>query len=96
VIVRIMSEGQLDVPETALDELNELDRVVEEAVEAGDEQAFSVALAGLLERVRSVGRAVPDEALVPSELVLPPPDATIEDVRHLFDGSAGSDGLVPG
>jgi hypothetical protein len=29
---------------------------------------------------------------VTSELVLPSPDATADEVRHLFDG----DGLVPG
>jgi hypothetical protein len=92
VIVRIMGEGQVDVPQTLLAELNELDRVVEQAVDGGDEAAFAAALGRLLDRVRGSGQPVPDDALVPSELVLPAPDATIDEVRHLFDG----DGLVPG
>lgn len=94
MIVRIMGEGQHDVPAPELDELNRLDSEVEAAVEAGDESAFSLALARLLGRVVQVGPPVPDDVLVPSELVLPPVEATIDDVRHLF--AAGSDGLVPG
>lgn len=92
MIVRIMSEGQHDLPDDAIDALNRLDEQVERAVESGDEPAFSVALRDLLSQVRELGRPLPDDALMPSAVVLPPPDATIDDVRHLFDG----DGLVPG
>ena len=41
-----------------------------------------------------LGTAVADDVLVASDLVLPPPDATADEVRHLFDD--GADGLVPG
>jgi hypothetical protein len=94
VIVRIMGEGQRDVPDAELAGLNELDAEVEVALDAGDDVVFAQALARLLDRVRAVGRALPDDALVPSELVLPAPDASADDVRHLFDGSGT--GLVPG
>lgn len=87
-----MGEGQREVPDAALDELNVLDGEVEAAVDAGDDAAFSSALGCLLERVRERGTPLPDDVLVPSALVLPGPDATADDVRHLFDG----DGLVPG
>jgi hypothetical protein len=92
VIVRIMGEGQLDVPDDRLDELNALDDEAERAVDAGDHAAFAVALQRLLDRVREIGRPLADDVLLPSTLVLPSSDATIDDVRHLFDG----DGLVPG
>lgn len=94
MIVRIMGEGQHDVPDSELDGLNVLDAEVEQAVHGGDEQAFRTALARLLTRVLEVGPPVPDDVLVPSGLVLPPLEATIDDVRHLF--AAGGDGLVPG
>lgn len=94
MIVRIMGEGQRDVPDSELDGLNALDAEVEAAVEQGDEPAFQAALARLLERVRACGTALPDDALVPSGAVLPAPDATVDDVRHLFAG--GAEGLVPG
>lgn len=94
MIVRIMGEGQHDVPDDEVDELNGLDAEVEAAVERGDDAAFAEALGRLLAQVRTVGTPLPDDALVPSDAVLPPPDATVDDVRHLF--AAGPDGLVPG
>ncbi len=96
MIVRIMSEGQLDLPDGALDELNVLDAEVERAVDADDAAGFTASLGRLLDRARELGRPVPGDVLVPSELVLPAPDATLDEVRHLFDEAAGGDGLVPG
>jgi len=92
VIVRILGEGQYDVPDDRVDTLNELDSAVESAVETGDTDAFGRALAALLAGVRSA--AVPHEAgtLDTSDLILPPADATLEEVRDLLSG----DGLIPG
>jgi len=92
VIVRILGEGQLEVPESAADELNELDRAVETAVDNEDEAAFGPALAALLARVRAVGSPVRADDLRPSELILPQPDATIAEVRKLLT----DEGLIPG
>jgi hypothetical protein len=92
MIVRILGEGQFDVPEHALDSLNALDDAVEEAVEAGDTGVFSKALSALLQGVRD--HAVPhdDGTLDASDLILPPADATLDEVRDLLSG----DGLIPG
>jgi hypothetical protein len=92
VIVRILGEGQYDVADHALDRLNELDTVLEGAVEAGDEAAFAAALGQLLEGVRTVGVAHPTDALDESDLILPPSDATIDEVREMLN----EDGLIPG
>jgi hypothetical protein len=92
VIVRILGEGQLEVPESAADELNELDRAVETAVEQGAEAAFGPALAALLARVREVGSPIKVDDLRPSELILPQADATMSDVRKLLT----DEGLIPG
>ncbi|MGH8972048.1 MAG: PspA-associated protein PspAA [Acidimicrobiia bacterium] len=92
MILRILEEGQLDVPDGALDELNELDDSLVVAVEAGDEAAFHSSLEALLARVRELGTPLPEDHLGPSELFLPAADATIEDVRKLMD----EEGLLPG
>lgn len=92
MIVRILGEGQLDVPEAELDRLNELDDALARAVDGDDESAFSSALAALLDRVREVGAPVPDDTLVPSDLVLPSADAGLAEVRDLL----GEEGLIPG
>ena len=92
MIIRILSEGQFDVPDDAVDGLNELDEQLEAAVESSDEQAMTAALAALLERVRSSGSEVALDALVPSDLVLPHSSASLAEIRDLISG----DGLIPG
>jgi len=92
MIVRILGEGQYDVPDTALDQLNALDAAVETAVEAGDQEAFESALAALLDGVRSSGAAHAVDALDESDLILPPADATIDEVRAMLT----DEGLIPG
>ncbi|WP_323792079.1 PspA-associated protein PspAA [Nocardioides sp.] len=92
MILRILGEGQYDVADHAIDRLNDLDGAVEAAVEAGDEAAFTAALAALLDGVRTVGVPHDLDSLDESDLILPPSDASIEDVRHLLAG----DGLIPG
>jgi hypothetical protein len=94
VIVRILTEGQWELEDALRDELEALDGPAEAAVGAGDQAAFSAALAALLARVREAGRPLPADRLVPSDVVLPAPDATVDDVRHLFED--GGEGLVPG
>ena len=92
MIVRIMSEGQFDVADDALDRLNGLDDADEAAVAAHDEEAFGDALTNLLDLVRQIGKEVPDEELVESDLVLPPSDASLAEVEDLL----GADGFIPG
>ena len=92
MIIRILGEGQFDVADHAIDQLNELDSALENAVEAGDEAAFSAALGELLDGVRSAGVAHDADALDESDLILPPSDASIDEVRAMLD----DDGLIPG
>jgi len=92
MIVRILSEGQLEVPDRVVAELNELDAALESAVAANDEPAFGRALADLIDRARALGTPLPDDTVLPSDAILPPPDSTIAQVRVLL----GDDGLIPG
>lgn len=92
MIVRILGEGQFDVPDAALDELNALDDGLVDAVETGDVDRFSVALGQLLAGLRASATPHPPDALDPSDLVLPGPDTTLDEVRELL----GDEGLIPG
>ena len=94
MILRILGEGQFDVAEDRLDELNRLDDDVTAAVEAGDATAFARALAALVTGVRNAGKELPEDYLGPSDLVLPGPDSSLEEVRELLSGS--EEGLIPG
>ena len=92
MIVRILGEGQRRIDEGALDGLNSLDEDLVAAVEAGDEDRFATALSALLGQVRQLGTPIPDDDIVPSDLVLPSSDASLAEVRELL----GDEGLIPG
>ena len=92
MIVRILGEGQLDVPDGELDGLNTLDDALQAAVDGGDEARFAESLTALLTRVREVGKPLPVDEIVPSDLVLPSSDASLAEVRELL----GDEGLIPG
>jgi len=92
VIVRLMGDGQYELPDDLLDELNRHDDAVEVALHASDEAAFRSALDGLTGVVRDRGARLPDDSLLPSDVVLPPPGASMQEVADLL----GEDGLVPG
>ena len=92
MIVRIMGEGQVRLADSHLTELNKLDDELLEEMENGDGPGFRRTLQSLLAKVRELGDPLPDDSLEPSELILPLPDATLEEVRELLS----DDGLIPG
>ncbi|SHL86903.1 PspA-associated protein PspAA [Actinacidiphila paucisporea] len=92
MIARIMGEGQVRLAQADLARLNELDTKLLAAVEAGDEESFRRTLGALLDEVRSRGVPLPDDALEPSELILPTADATLDEVKAMLK----DDGLIPG
>lgn len=91
MIVRIMGEGQLDIASTDLSALNTLDDELETAIESGDEAKFRAALHTLLDNVRKVGKPLPADSLAPSELILPPADSAMDEVKAML----GDEGLIP-
>ena len=92
MIVRISGEGQFSIDDVATAELNRLDSELEAAVNRNDEAAFSAALHGLLDQVRAQGSALPADTLEPSDLILPPEDASMDEVREMLT----EEGLIPG
>jgi hypothetical protein len=92
MIVRILGEGQLELPDSSLDELNVLDVALEGACAAGEHDAFASALTAMLDKVRELGSPVADDYLGPSDLVLPSADASLAEVSALLT----DEGLIPG
>jgi hypothetical protein len=45
----------------------------------------------MAELVRTEGKVVPDDELVASDVIIPPPDSTLEEVSSAFEG----EGLIP-
>ena len=92
MIVRISTEGQYDVSEDDAAGLNELDNEAVASCEASDEQAFREVFGRLLDYVRTKGHPLGDDELMGSDIILPPPDVSLEEAKREFQG----DGLIPG
>ncbi len=92
MIVRISSEGQYNLPGSYIDQLNDIDNDLVEAVEADERVQFEALLKRMLDLVRDHGSPVPVEELVESDLILPEPDLTLQEAKDLFTG----EGLLPG
>ena len=92
MIVRILGEGQFNLPGLAIDDLNDIDNRMVEAVEAEDRGALGLLLQEMLTLVREKGTPLPLDELVESDLILPETDLTLEEAEHIFIG----DGLLPG
>jgi hypothetical protein len=92
VIVRISTEGQYDVSDDDTPRLNELDNQAVASCESNDDEAFRDVFGRLLEYVRTHGRPVPDDELYGSDIILPPPDVSLDEAKAEFQG----EGLIPG
>jgi hypothetical protein len=91
VIVRIATEGQYELPDGDLQRLNELDNEAVRAVDAGDEPRFHELWEQMLSIVETDGQRLDDDALVHSDLVMPPRDISFAEAQADFSG----DGLIP-
>ena len=92
MIVRILTEGQFNLPGSYVDELNEIDNQLVEVVEQENRDEFERLLRKMLDLVREKGAGLAIDELVESDLVLPQPDITLEEAEQLFTG----EGLLPG
>ncbi len=92
MIVRILGEGQFNLPGVVIDDLNDIDNRMVEAVAAEDEVQFRALLDEMFQLVRDRGQPLPLDQLVESDLILPETDLTLDEAEHIFIG----DGLLPG
>jgi len=90
MIVRVSGEGQYRL-DNSDGKLGELDNAVVSAVRAGDESAFRSSYDALLAFVRASGSPLAEDELVGSDLILPPPDLSLQEAEQEFQG----EGLIP-
>ena len=91
MIVRILTEGQYDLPSEYLDELNNIDNQIVELVAEKSRIEFESMITKMLDLVREKGTPVPIDEMVESDIVLPEPDITLDEAAELFTG----EGIVP-
>lgn len=92
MIIRIIGDGQYEVPDTYVDELNYLDEGLDKALADNSQSDFTAQLGIMISAIHQRGRRLDDNHIVESDAVLPAQDATLDEVRKLLVG----DDLIPG
>ena len=84
MIVRILGDGQYDVPESLSADFERVDSALVHHVEAGDEAAYHRDLAELVALVQQ-GEPLGDDDFRPSDAVVPNPAATLAELQELLE-----------
>lgn len=92
MIVRIATVGQYRLDDAIASDLQRFDDAMEQAVSGSDNEAFQDLLQQMHDLVTERGTALTDDEIVPSDVILPPPDETLEEAQKLL----GAEGFVPG
>ena len=90
--IRILNEGQFEVNDSLIGELNQLDERLVAAVNSQNESEFGSVLVEIHAKVVGNGTRLPDEYIGPSDLLLPDRDTTLEEIHDFL----GDEGLIPG
>jgi hypothetical protein len=90
MIIRVVTEGQYEVSDSLLDELNELDNEIVELLES-DETRFRDVLKEFISMIRENGKPLDPDVIVESDLIVPPEDLTLSEAMKIFSG----EGLIP-
>lgn len=91
MIVRLMGEGQFELDDAVVSQLNALDDAAMAALEAGDEETLDARLDDMWQLVLGQGTPLADDDLRSSGVIIPPSDLTLEETRALV----GDHGLIP-
>ena len=86
MIIRIMGQGQFNVPSSLFDELNAVDNKIVDHVAKEDEDNFRNDLFTLISMIKQNGDPVGDEEIVESDIIVPPDDLTLAEAKEVFSG----------
>ncbi|WP_406660949.1 hypothetical protein V7O66_00020 [Methanolobus sp. ZRKC3] len=87
MIIRIMGEGQYEVPRSLFDELNVIDNRIVELVDQGNEEDYRTELLKLIQVIKSNGKQLDDSSIVESNIIVPPEDLSLKEAKDIFTGS---------
>jgi hypothetical protein len=80
MIVRIQGSGQYRLDGAAQSELTSIDARLVAALEHGAADEAHTLLGQAVSLVQTRGTALPNDALSPSDLILPPADASLDEI----------------
>ena len=94
-VVRIMGEGQFVVDDKTLNRLNKIDNSLVQLVSNdrsdNNNTEFKKRLLELVDIVEQNGKRLDPKRIIPSDIILPSVDLSIDEAKKLFKG----DGVIP-
>lgn len=85
MIVRILDDGQYELPDTGIAAVDDLDAQLLQAVETGDDTRYHTLVETIVDRVHQTGRRLPPDHLGPSTLIVPGIHTTRAEIARLLD-----------
>ncbi|MDA8277699.1 MAG: PspA/IM30 family protein [Actinomycetota bacterium] len=85
IYIRIAGEEIYSVPLSIKPSLDALDDEMEKTINQMDEAAFSACAANLAHLITTIGKVVPADQIVTSDLVVPSKDMTISEAKKLLE-----------
>jgi RNAse (barnase) inhibitor barstar len=86
MIIRIVGEGQYEVPGALFDELNAIDNKIVDLVSQDNKEEYNNELSKLISMIKSSGKQLDDVDIVESDIIVPPGDLTFEEAKDIFTG----------
>ena len=84
MIVRISGEGQYELDDAGVRKLDELDTKLTNALNERQEEEFHHTLAATISFVRENGKALSSDRVLPSDVIVPPDDITMDEAQQFF------------
>jgi hypothetical protein len=92
MIIRILGEGQFLLDEVHLEKVNAIDNQIVVDVTQGNKVKYEQNLAKLISTVKELGQPLDPARIIASDIIIPPPDMSLEEARKVFAG----EGLIRG
>ncbi len=84
MIVRILHDGQYTIPKDLETRLEAMDEELTRALDNNDKEAYESKLAEIIDAITAEGTVVPPEKLLSSDITVPAPGSTLEDIKALL------------
>ena len=92
MIVRILGEGQFRLDDSQIGKVNKIDNQIVEHVQKSNKAEYRRELAKLISTVKELGEPLDPVEILPSDIIIPPEDLSLEEARKVFC----EDGLIKG
>ena len=92
MIVRILGEGQFRLDDNQINKVNKIDNQIVEHVQKSNKAEYRRDLAKLISTVKELGEPLDPVEIIPSDIIIPPEDLSLEEARKVFC----EDGLIKG